>query len=859
MSKLNAHYRSWLRRGIAADPSTISTNDSSASLVVNVEFGQNQSVTVTRPLVTPGVVRSLNIRGRTRAYPSHGQSVEPTAIPYLEFTDVDLPWRYSTVYLPGTERVVPWLYLLALEEGEYILRQPEPGAGHLPSIEVTAKVLPEPSQAWAWAHVEVLSATENAGEIDDSLSKNTACALARILSPRRLRPARRYTAFLVPLFKAGATAGLTGRLGQEPHNEYAWNKDEQGVSLPVYESFQFATTEAGDFLELVKRLREQTLTGGSGSRPYDARDVLKEIVGDGVLSETELAACAELRVPSALQPLDAVAETWPVDLAPEKIRAAIAERIDRPHREVSSPQARPLVGPPIYGAAHAGATVIERLPNTSWVRELNLDPSMRLAAGIGADCVRQHQTELLDDAWGQVEGIVEANRRLAALELSDEVNRKTHAKHIASTNDAQILELPLILAALAPQLSDLSAVKGHAALRGSSLSGAVLDPQWRRLTRSTGMISKRTHTASGRPELRGRAGLLQRNATGRVRSDPTYSPDSATLPIGEVERPTPELRAAIDSFNRPTSEIAQRQGLDFEDLRAACRSLDKGTAPGSLAWKAGAPTISPGTGKLVAERKLLTHPKLRTPIYHYLKQMDPKWILAGADEIAQDRLVGLQTCNRFIEALLVGANFEMARELLWHEYPTDQRGTYLQRFWDPIQSSKSDIPPITEWAKSLGSNGAHGGSNAFVLLVKSDVFRRYGEILVYALRGDPMSTTTGELLELPIFRGRLAEDVRFYGFEFSAADARSRYFVFQENPVGARFGLPESSSVELSWAAMAGLGETGFVDIIANAPSDPMLAAKWASGTRTGATAAGILLQTANRVLVDGKRFFGTS
>ena len=31
---------------------------------------------------------------------------------------------------------------------------------------------------------------------------------------------------------------------------------------------------------------------------------------------------------------------------------------------------------------------------------------------------------------------------------------------------------------------------------------------------------------------------------------------------------------------------------------------------------------------------------------------------------------------------MVGLNHEMARELLWREYPTDQRGSYFRQFWD---------------------------------------------------------------------------------------------------------------------------------------------------------------------------------
>jgi hypothetical protein len=35
------------------------------------------------------------------------------------------------------------------------------------------------------------------------------------------------------------------------------------------------------------------------------------------------------------------------------------------------------------------------------------------------------------------------------------------------------------------------------------------------------------------------------------------------------------------------------------------------------------------------------------------------------------------------EALVAGPNHEMGRELLWPEFPTDQRGSYVCQFWDP--------------------------------------------------------------------------------------------------------------------------------------------------------------------------------
>ena len=59
---------------------------------------------------------------------------------------------------------------------------------------------------------------------------------------------------------------------------------------------------------------------------------------------------------------------------------------------------------------------------------------------------------------------------------------------------------------------------------------------------------------------------------------------------------------------------------------------------------------------------------------------------------------------------MVGLNHEMARELLWREYPTDQRGSYFRQFWDvsgylpeagenlaTLAERLKDIPEIHTW------------------------------------------------------------------------------------------------------------------------------------------------------------------
>ncbi|MCK4375466.1 MAG: hypothetical protein KAX19_09060, partial [Candidatus Brocadiae bacterium] len=68
----------------------------------------------------------------------------------------------------------------------------------------------------------------------------------------------------------------------------------------------------------------------------------------------------------------------------------------------------------------------------------------------------------------------------------------------------------------------------------------------------------------------------------------------------------------------------------------------------------------------------------------------PYYLLPGLDTVPQNTLGLVRTNQRFLESYMVGLNHEMARELLWREYPTDQRGTYFRQFWDVAEVVPSD-------------------------------------------------------------------------------------------------------------------------------------------------------------------------
>lgn len=80
--------------------------------------------------------------------------------------------------------------------------------------------------------------------------------------------------------------------------------------------------------------------------------------------------------------------------------------------------------------------------------------------------------------------------------------------------------------------------------------------------------------------------------------------------------------------------------------------------------------------------KIMSAPEFPQPMYEPLRDISQDLLLPGLENIPLNTISLLQTNNRFIESYMVGLNHEFSRELLWREYPTDQRGTYFRQFWD---------------------------------------------------------------------------------------------------------------------------------------------------------------------------------
>jgi hypothetical protein len=102
---------------------------------------------------------------------------------------------------------------------------------------------------------------------------------------------------------------------------------------------------------------------------------------------------------------------------------------------------------------------------------------------------------------------------------------------------------------------------------------------------------------------------------------------------------------------------------------------------------------------------------------------------------------------------MVGLNHEFARELLWREYPTDQRGSYFRQFWDvqsfidseglstnPLKEKLYDIPQLHHWPghSTLGAHNHRAapgqvGEQA-VLVIRGELLKKYPTAMIYAHR-----------------------------------------------------------------------------------------------------------------------------
>ncbi len=270
------------------------------------------------------------------------------------------------------------------------------------------------------------------------------------------------------------------------------------------------------------------------------------------------------------------------------------------------------------------------------------------------------------------------------------------------------------------------------------------------------------------------------------------------------------------------ADVPERPALDLTAVRTTmlARIDPELTVPARMAVRI---RLAPGLWTPSDSiEPIMVYPRFERPMYEALRDVSQELLLPGLEAVKPNTVTLLETNPRFIESYMVGLNHEMARELLWREYPTDQRGSYFRQFWDvrgriPAPRTAADveqlkdIPEIHRWRSQngLGSNMTGGSiEGRLVLLVRGELLRRFPTAVVYAARAKfetgPGGRPTRKRVptdeeRYPLFRGTLEPDVTFVGFDLEEDEARGApdpengepgwFLVIQQQPTEPRFGL----------------------------------------------------------------------
>lgn len=255
----------------------------------------------------------------------------------------------------------------------------------------------------------------------------------------------------------------------------------------------------------------------------------------------------------------------------------------------------------------------------------------------------------------------------------------------------------------------------------------------------------------------------------------------------------------------------------------------------------------------------MAYPRIDTPMYEPLVDENPNWFLPNIDRIPQDTISLLETNQPFIEAYMVGLNHEMGRELLWREFPTDQRGSYFRKFWESVdldpkpdateeerREANYDIPKLHRWSKfnKLGDhdlremrrkeeNPNAAPREEAVLVIRGELLKKYPNAIIYAQKAKwDTKTVNGQIVpdnlkprrlaeegdlgleaeerdyrRTPIYEAQVKPDIYFFGFDLTVEEARGDkgdsadddagwFFVIQEQPGEPRLGLDLAEGTE---------------------------------------------------------------
>jgi hypothetical protein len=869
-------FLSWVRQGAVSAIKTVDRLDPpldsrvQMDVAVRLNGSNTDDAAVKARLYGPGDVTGFVARQvLIPTTPQHlTANFEPNFFPSVEFDRSDFPWLFTPAKANSIEQLRPWICLVVVEQRDNLNETDKPCPYVLTANAKTE--LPDLKESWAWAHAQVLgnlASPGDAAELTDTLTKKPECNLSRLLCPRKLQPNKSYYACVVPTFDVGRKAGL-GEVLKDGEGEPdgllkpAWDDTTGEIELPVYFHWKFATGAAGDFEALVWLLERRHLSSDQvGTR--DLRVINPDPEGDPQ-ADLPRASWPEIGV----VPLEGALRAHP---GSETSKDTVKELLDSQAYKDFQERLRLLlnkpaelqaavvlppgipIAPPIYGRWHAAQRMIpDGARDAVWLRDLNLNPSLRAIAGIGTQIVQDQQEHLMASAWEQVGEIEKANKALRQAQMARSAGIMIYQQHLSQMAAKTLLHITGAVHARVRRDTQTLYSEVHA----SVVPLAAVSAPFRRVTRSRGPLARRMGATSGAWTSQ----LVEKLNNGTIKAVPSRIAPRGMVTMDEVFKKVFDPPDRQERFCTVTPAILARAPLPaskpaaFQELwrafQRAAIAHQREMAPCDPPRPSSKPhldlegikatllkTLNPDvtvSARISARLEkppawkpedplepIMVAPEFPTPMYKPLADLSQDLLLPGLEHVPPNTIALLETNPRFVEAVMIGLNHEMSRELLWREFPTDQRGTYFRQFWDlrgqvaqPADPEMlKDLKPIPEWSSNspLGNNLTGDATKSqTVLLIRGDLLRRYPDAIIYAAKAEwskaggqnmePRSPSTEE--KYPIFRGTLSPDITFLGFDFDPITAKGDqdpakatpgwFFVLQQPPTEPRFGLDAS-------------------------------------------------------------------
>jgi hypothetical protein len=448
------------------------------------------------------------------------------------------------------------------------------------------------------------------------------------------------------------------------------------------------------------------------------------------------------------------------------------------------------------------------LNDQNWVHQLNLDPRFRIASGFGTQVIQTNQEEYMNAAWEQVGRILEANRMIRMGQFQVKTSAVWHDNLISSKKVS--LERTFLLTTPIHKRVIVNGTTVYYQIRNSVVPLAATSAAMRRIMRpgsrlmrslpfnktlSEGNFLNRINQCEitpaipkGIPEgaistdlvvrdlVRGQGVrwaelLLERNQRPekvdslpenpnfKLVSDFIITSGFEITPVKEPLGPdSPEDRfkdALKDVYSliqasREAYAEDDRQRLDLPKLaNSVLEAIDPEETIIKRIWRR--IDVPEHILRLIGKdfKEVMAYPEYDIPMYKPLSDISSDLFMPNINYVEQNSITLLQTNQPFIESYMIGLNHEFARELLWREFPTDQRGSYFRQFWDvssffnskglspeALRESLKDIPQIHEWLSSseLGDHDnreATGPESKLFTLTLQDIqpYKTYQEFI----------------------------------------------------------------------------------------------------------------------------------